>query len=69
MADSSNYVVLTQSDEGHEGTHVSHVRPDSVTLDVINHSEMARLDGEANFVLGRVFTFGRTVRFNSRLMF
>ena len=30
---------------------------------------VATLDGEANFLLGRVSAFGRTVRFNSRFMF
>ena len=30
---------------------------------------VATLDGEANFLLGRVSAFGRAVRFNSRFMF
>ena len=30
---------------------------------------LATLDGEANFLLGRVSAFGRAVRFNSRFMF
>lgn len=30
---------------------------------------VSTLDREANFLLGRVSTFGRAVRFNSRLMF
>ena len=30
---------------------------------------VSTLDREANFLLGRVSTFGRTIQFNSRLMF
>ena len=30
---------------------------------------VATLDGESNFLLGRVSAFGRAVRFNSRFMF
>ena len=30
---------------------------------------VATLDGEANFLLGRVPAFGRAIRFNNRFMF
>ena len=39
-------------------------------IDEVDDSQaVSTLDREANFLLGRVSTFGRAVRFNSRLMF